>query len=175
MRAWVSCLALLAFAAGCAKPPAEGDAPPKPTAPSETRAKSTFEPSDPNAARLPTAPGAKQVDKGEGQLPIAGANAGDKSEVAFVARVTATEKGQIDKIILSGDGLSRDGLDLKTDVAAFAKKLTELAAASQGKRIELKLEIDDKLLQAHVVQLVDVSIRAGIADVSPVPIDPKRR
>jgi len=115
------------------------------------------------------------ADKGEGRLPVALVRAGEKPEVEFVARVTATDEGKVEKILLTGDGLPKDGLDLKTDVAAFGKKLADLAAVNKGKRIGLRLEIGDKLLQAHVVQLIDASIRADIADVSPVPIDPKKR
>jgi len=39
----------------------------------------------------------------------------------------------------------------------------------------LTFEIDNKLLQASVVLLIDLSVRAGFEDVSPVPIDPKDR
>lgn len=112
--------------------------------------------------------------KGEGQLPVP-LRADDKADVKFVARVTATEKGQIEKLTLKGSDLPKDGLDLKADVAAFEKKLKELVAANKGKKIHLTIEIADKLLHAHVVELIDASVKAEIKDVSPVPIDPKKR
>jgi hypothetical protein len=31
------------------------------------------------------------------------------------------------------------------------------------------------MLQAHVVELIDVGIRAGFKDIAPVPLDPKKR
>jgi hypothetical protein len=98
----------------------------------------------------------------------------DEKTAKFVARVTATEQGKIEKITLRGDGIKKE-LDLKADTADFEKKLKELATQYKGKRIKLTIEIADKLLQEHVITLLDVSVRAGIEDVSPVPIDPKKR
>lgn len=112
--------------------------------------------------------------KGEGQLSVP-LRADEKPDIEFVARVTATEKGQIEKLTLKGGDLPKDGLDLKADVAAFEKKLKELVAANKGKKIHLTIEIADKLLHAHVVELIDASIKAGIKDVSPVLLDPKKR
>jgi hypothetical protein len=112
------------------------------------------------------------ADAGEGQIDTA-AEADDKP-VKFVARVTADDKGKIEKITLSGDGIDKE-LDLKADVDAFVKKLKELAEKHKDKKRALTLELGDKLLQAYVVKLVDASIKAGFEDVSPVPIDPKKR
>jgi hypothetical protein len=111
---------------------------------------------------------------GEGQIPFTPAKPGDEKPVHFVARVTSDDKGQIEKITLSGDGIEKE-LDLKADVDAFTKKLKELEAKNKGKRLKLTLELADKLLQAHVVKLIDESIRAGFEDVSPVPIDKSKR
>lgn len=97
-----------------------------------------------------------------------------RAVVRFVARIDSTDAGAIAQLTLSGDGIARP-LDLKADVAAFEKALKKLAAEHKGKAHSLTLEIDRKLLQAFVVQLVDASIRAGFDDVSPVPLDPKDR
>jgi hypothetical protein len=94
--------------------------------------------------------------------------------VRFTARITCTDKGAIQTITLSGAGLPTP-IDLKADVGAFGKKLKELAAKHKGESVQLTLEIADKLLQAYVVKLIDVSIRSGFEDVSPVPIDKSKR
>jgi hypothetical protein len=39
----------------------------------------------------------------------------------------------------------------------------------------LTLEIHPKLLQDHVMQLLDTGIRAGFTDISPVPINKSDR
>lgn len=93
---------------------------------------------------------------------------------SWTVRVLSTEKGAIANLTLTGDGFAKP-LDLKADVGALTKKLKELAAAHKGTRMMLTFEIDNKLLQASVVLLIDLSVRAGFEDVSPVPIDPKDR
>ena len=105
---------------------------------------------------------------------VSGAPAADEKTAKFVARVTATDQGKIEKITLRGEGIEKE-LDLKADAADFGKKLKELATKHKGKRLALTLELGDKLVYEHVVKLIDAATRAGIEDVSPVPIDPKKR
>jgi biopolymer transport protein ExbD len=93
--------------------------------------------------------------------------------VRYTARVTSTTDGVIEKITLHDDGVAK-ALDLKADVKAFAKRLKELAEKHKDQRLKLTIEIDLKLLPAHVVELVDASIEAGIEDVSPTPLNPKK-
>lgn len=94
----------------------------------------------------------------------------------YIARVTCDADGKIANIHLSGGGLPEKGIDLKADVTAYRDKLKELAAKhDKDKPAMLILELDDKLKQAYVVQLVDAGIRAGFKDVSPVPIEKKDR
>ena len=111
---------------------------------------------------------------GEGQIPFVLAAPADEKTAKFVARVTSTDKGAIEKITLTGDGIEKE-LDLKADLDAFTKKLKELAEKNKDKRLKLTLELGDKLLQAHVVKLYDLAVGAGFKDVAPVPIDPKKR
>ena len=113
---------------------------------------------------------------GEGQITIAGAKSDAKPDVEFVARATSDDAGKLAQIKRSrGDEIAEEGLDLKADVDAFAKKLTELAAKNKGKRVALQLEVGDKLLQADVIRLIDAAVRAGFTDVWPVPIDKSKR
>lgn len=94
----------------------------------------------------------------------------------YVARVLSAEDGSIANIHLSGGKLPEKGIDLKADVKALGGRLKELAAKHDKKKpAALTIEIADKLLQAYVVQLIDTAIRSGFEDVSPVPIDPKKR
>lgn len=110
---------------------------------------------------------------GEGQIPFAAGKADEKT-VKFTAQVTADAKGSIEKITLRGEGIEKE-LDFKADIDAFTKKLKELTAKNKDKRPALLLEVDKKLLQGELVKLIDGAISAGINDVSPVPLDPKKR
>ena len=47
--------------------------------------------------------------------------------------------------------------------------------ASQRLKAKLTLEIEDRLIQEYVVQLLDNGIRSGFANIAPVPLDPKKR
>jgi hypothetical protein len=98
---------------------------------------------------------------------------GAAKPLRYTARVTSDDKGTIANITLRGEGLPDDGLDFKTDVDAFAKKLATIA--DSGMPVALQMEIADKLLQAEVVRLFEKSLRAGLKDFSPVPIDPSKR
>jgi biopolymer transport protein ExbD len=103
--------------------------------------------------------------------PTSGA---DEKVAKLTAQVLADDKGKIAKITLRGDGIAKE-IDFKADVEALAKKLKELAEKHKDKLPALVLEIDEKLLQADVVRLVDAAIEAGFKDASPVPLDPKKR
>ena len=96
--------------------------------------------------------------------------------VRYTARVTSDE-GKIASITLHGAGLPAAGLEFKSDLGAFGKKLKELAAkhADDAKPPALVVEIDLKLLQGDVVKLLDASVRAGFTDISPVPLDTSKR
>ena len=50
-----------------------------------------------------------------------------------------------------------------------------LQKSPPGRAAAIDMEIGTKLLQAHVVQLIEDSIRAGFSDVSPIPLNPKER
>lgn len=67
------------------------------------------------------------------------------------------------------------GIDLGSDVAKLGDKLKALATERNRAPATLTIEIDGKLLHAYVVQLLDVSVRAGFPDVAAVPIDRKQR
>ncbi len=89
-------------------------------------------------------------------LVCAGASAAEpapppREVVRFNVRIISTDKGAIEKLTLSGDGIAKP-LDLKADVAAFEKALKELATKHKGKSFALTLEVDGKLLYAHVVE-----------------------
>jgi hypothetical protein len=94
--------------------------------------------------------------------------------VHYIVRVTSTDEGAIANITLRRGWLTAP-VDLKADVRAFRNALKELAAKHKDERVRLTLEIGDKLLQAHVVSLIDISFRSGFEDISPVPIDKSKR
>jgi hypothetical protein len=62
-------------------------------------------------------------------------------------------------------------------VKNYHAELSRLSKQLEAERKpgKLTLELGEKLVQEYVVQLVDQGIRAGFNDISPVPIDPKKR
>jgi hypothetical protein len=65
--------------------------------------------------------------------------------------------------------------EIGADPANYLKELKARIQELKGKPAKLTLEIDDKLLEAYVVQLIDLGIRADFTDISPVPSDVKKR
>ena len=112
--------------------------------------------------------------EGEGQFPITDSKSGKEPDMEFLARAIADD-GRLAKLVLRGDGIAEHGLDLKADVDAFAKKLAELVEKNQGKRLALRLEISETMLQGDVVKLIDAAIGAGITDVRPVPLNAQNK
>lgn len=112
-------------------------------------------------------------DNGERRIPVSVKRA-DEKVTQFTARITADPQGKVEKITLRGEGIEKE-IDFKADIDAFAKKLKEVAEKNKGKRLSLTLEVADKLLQGELIKLIDAATGAGIADVSPIPIDPRKR
>jgi biopolymer transport protein ExbD len=96
----------------------------------------------------------------------------------YIIRVSAADTGTIEKLtVLEADGVNPTGRDIPASVTAFRDEVKALAAlVTQSKKTgKLTLEIGEKLLQEYVVQLVDQGLRAGFTDISPVPLDKKKR
>jgi hypothetical protein len=108
--------------------------------------------------------------------------------VKYIARVTATDNGQIASINIREDGTADDkGVEVsdiggyfatlkpKGDLAERAAETAKAKGLAAPPPPKLVLEIGDRLLQEYVVSLIDHGIRAKFSDISPVPIDPKKR
>lgn len=95
----------------------------------------------------------------------------------FIVRVAATNDGKIEKMTLVEELSPNPPKDLGASIPAYHAELQTISGqlAAQGKPGKLTLEIDAKLVQGFVVQLVDHGLRAGFNDISPVPADPKKR
>ncbi len=97
----------------------------------------------------------------------------------YIVRVVATDPGgRIEKMTLIEDGsAATTPKDLMGDIKLYQKELQALDAMlkAEKKPGKLTLELDAKLLQDHVMLLVDTGIRAGFSDISPVPIDKTKR
>jgi biopolymer transport protein ExbD len=112
---------------------------------------------------------------GEGQIPLALPTAKPKDSVdppdpeerptLYFLRATADEKGAIKGTTISAGG-DLSPTDVGTDPEALFKKLKGLAALHKVRPAILVIEMDGRLLQASVVQLVDTSIRAGFDKLS---------
>jgi biopolymer transport protein ExbD len=99
----------------------------------------------------------------------------DSKPKHFIVRVTATGTGQIEKMTLLEENSPNLPTDFGSDIKQYDAKLRELYGQLAGRTGKVTLEIADTLLHEYVVQLIDQGIRAGFNDVSPVPMDPKKR
>jgi|GEM_PF-1490749 len=101
----------------------------------------------------------------------------DNKPTHYIIRVTAADNGTIEKMTLTEELSAAPPTDLGANVETFRDKLVELKKQldAQKKTGKITLELGDKLIQAYVVQLVDTGIRSGFTDISPVPIDTKKR
>lgn len=108
--------------------------------------------------------------------------------VKYIVRVNAAANGTIASMNMRDEGTTGEGKELGADPANYFKELQAKAELDRKARDDAKrrnltpppppkltLEIDDKLVQAYVVQLIDSGIRAGFSDIAPVPLDPKKR
>jgi biopolymer transport protein ExbD len=98
----------------------------------------------------------------------------------FIVRVVTTETGAIAQMTLTEEGSAAPPKDLGATVTAYRDELKGLSAQlkKEQKTGKLTLEIGDKLLQAHLVSLIDTAMRVEplpFTDVSPVPIDKSKR
>ena len=101
----------------------------------------------------------------------------DKKPKHFLVQVHAAEGGAIASMRLSEEGENLKVTDLGANVATYRDELKKLSQqlTAAGHTGKVTLEIDAKLLQAFVVQLIDTGIRAGFTDISPVPIEKNKR
>lgn len=102
-------------------------------------------------------------------------NPSDDKPVKYVIKVVATDEGKISSISLKEEGTANVATDLGSDPQALLNELKNRFAGLKGKPGKLSVEIEEKLLQDHVVQLIDAGIQAGFTDISPVPSDPRKR
>jgi biopolymer transport protein ExbD len=106
------------------------------------------------------------------------ANPLDDKPEAFVVRVDAAANGTIAKMSLSQkDSVDTSSVDLGADPKVYQKELKARYDGLKGdkSKAKLTLEIDDKLIQEYVVQLLDHGMRSGFTNIAPVPIDQKKR
>ena len=93
----------------------------------------------------------------------------------YIVHVTATEGGRIAKMTLREDGAAVEAKDLGAGMDSYMHELQAITKQLKGKPAKLTLEIDDKLLEEHVVARLDHAVRAEFIDIAPVPSDSKRR
>ncbi|HEV3439880.1 MAG TPA: biopolymer transporter ExbD [Gemmata sp.] len=94
----------------------------------------------------------------------------------YIVHVVASETGTIKSMTVREEGsAAAEAKEIGVDIQNYFKELQALTKSLNGKPAKLTLEIDEKLLEAYVVQLIDHGIRAGFIDISPVPSDSKNR
>ena len=102
----------------------------------------------------------------------------DATPEVFIVKVEAAQNGTIARMSISKkDDIDTRITDLGADIKSYQKELQARYAGLKGdkSKAKLTLEIEDRLIQEYVVQLLDNGIRAGFANIAPVPIDPKKR
>jgi biopolymer transport protein ExbD len=96
----------------------------------------------------------------------------------YIVRVAAADNGTIEQMTLvDADAADQAGKKLGPSVQNYHAELSALSKQleTEKKTGKVTLELGEKLVQEYVVQLVDQGIRAGFNDISPVPIDPRKR
>jgi biopolymer transport protein ExbD len=97
----------------------------------------------------------------------------------FIVHVTAIDSGddlgKIKGMTIREEGSALEAKDIGPSIESYMKELKSRFEQQKGKPTKLTLEIDDKLTEAYVVQLLDHGIRAGFTDISPVPTDSRKR
>jgi biopolymer transport protein ExbD len=94
----------------------------------------------------------------------------------YIVRVIASDTGTIQSMSIREDASAiAEGKDLGANIETYFKELQAKVQEHKDQPVKLTLEIDDKLLESYVVQLIDHGIRAGFSDISPVPAEAKKR
>ncbi|MFO0822718.1 MAG: hypothetical protein U0792_06290 [Gemmataceae bacterium] len=106
----------------------------------------------------------------------------------YAVKVTADESGHITSLNLREYGaIDEESENIAGDLATYQKKLTAITthekkrsalAETKGSKIPppvLTIELPDRLLHGSVVELLDMALQAGFANVWLVPIDPTKR
>ena len=94
----------------------------------------------------------------------------------FIVHAVSSETGTIQNITIREDGsAAADAKEIGAGIDSYFKELQARIQEHKDKPAKLTLEIDDKLLEAYVVQLIDHGIRAGFTDIAPVPSEAKKR
>jgi biopolymer transport protein ExbD len=116
-------------------------------------------------------------EQGPGPLQVIPHDPANEPPAALTVRVIAADNGTIAKVTISEAGSAVAAKDLGPKVEAVRDELKAVAAglSRENRTGRLTLELDEKLIQEYVVQLVDTGVRAGFESLSPVPLDPKKR
>jgi len=107
--------------------------------------------------------------------------------VKYIARIEATNLGQIDSIRLIEEGSPDEKGQVfggsKAEVESFLKACKAISQAEEKRRAanssvpppKLTLEVASNLVQGQMMQVFDAAVLAGFKDIAPVPIDKKER
>jgi biopolymer transport protein ExbD len=101
----------------------------------------------------------------------------DKQPVKVVVTVPATAEGTIADIVLREEGSTVAPVKLgggEPGVKQYQAELKKRFDELKGRPGKLTIEMDDKLLHAYVVQMIDVGVRTGFTDIAPVTTNRKR-
>ena len=123
---------------------------------------------------------AMTLPKEEGGEALVAPSPFDDKPVRYIVKVEADSGGQIKKMTLKEAGSADEPKDLGVKIEAYRDELQKLLKANEGKPPpKLTLEIEPKLIQEYVVQLLDVGVRVGFTDIAPVPAgkgsEPKKK
>jgi hypothetical protein len=100
----------------------------------------------------------------------------DDKPVRYIVKVEANDNGTIKGMTLREADTANEPKDLGVSMEGYVDELKKLWEQNKGRQpAKLTLEIEPRLTQEYVVALLDHGIRVGFTEISPVPVDPKRR
>jgi biopolymer transport protein ExbD len=120
---------------------------------------------------------AMTLPREEGGVAVAGfPTPSDENPVRYIVKIEANDNGTIKKMTLREAETANEPKDLGVTMDGYVDELKKAWEQHKGRQpAKLTLEIEPRLIQEYVVALLDHGIRVGFTEISPVPVDPKKR
>jgi hypothetical protein len=99
----------------------------------------------------------------------------DDKPVRYIIKAEANDNGTVKRISIQEVDTANEPADVGSDLVKYRDELKKMREKHREKPVKLTLEIEPKLIQEYVVQLLDIGILAGFTDIAPVPTDPRKR
>jgi hypothetical protein len=114
-------------------------------------------------------PPVEEGDKTSSAIPDPSSDKPTKFIVHVTAFDSGDDLGKIKDITIREEGSALEAKGIGASIVNYREELKARFNQQNGKPTKLTLEMDDKLTEAYVVQLLDNAVVAGFTDISPVP------